>query len=65
MRHFSARIAEECETEVQKRDQHEKWSEDKQRKWLMPRKYGECEEEAEYHAYTDGDAPVPKPLLVR
>jgi len=64
MRHLATRIAEESKTKIQKRDQHQKRNEDKQRQRLMPRKYGEREEDAKYDARSDRDAPVPKPFLV-
>jgi hypothetical protein len=36
VRHLAARIAEKRKTQVQKRDEHEKRQENKQRAWLMP-----------------------------
>jgi hypothetical protein len=54
-------VAEERETQIQKRDQHDCGDKNKQRKRLMPLKQSERNENAEYG---NRDAATPQPFLV-
>jgi hypothetical protein len=61
---LAACVAEERETQIQKRDQHDRGDKNKQRERLIPLKQSERNESAEYDTRSNRDAAMPQPFLV-